>query len=122
MSETQQINYFLILDIYKGFRSNAIYFLNSLTALLLALLRSRLSDPALLSHHSCLDQKRVSTGSTGGPFFTFQRPVTSELGVKAVIGRSDLSNFRKLIKSLTECGPLEKGMANHFSILALRTT
>ena len=22
---------------------------------------------------------------------------------------------------LTECGPLEKGMANHFSILALRT-
>ena len=23
--------------------------------------------------------------------------------------------------SLTECGPLEKGMANHFSILALRT-
>ena len=121
MSETQQINYFLILDIYKGFRINAIYFLNSLTALLLALLRSRLSDPALLSH-SCLDQKRVSTGSTGGPFFTFQRPVTSELGVKAVIGRLDLSSFRKLIKSLTECGPLEKGMANHFSILALRTT
>ena len=24
-------------------------------------------------------------------------------------------------KGLTECGPLEKGMANHFSILALRT-
>ena len=24
-------------------------------------------------------------------------------------------------KDLTECGPLEKGMANHFSILALRT-
>ena len=24
-------------------------------------------------------------------------------------------------RSLTECGPLEKGMANHFSILALRT-
>ena len=23
-------------------------------------------------------------------------------------------------KGLTECGPLEKGMANHFSILALR--
>ena len=23
-------------------------------------------------------------------------------------------------KDLTECGPLEKGMANHFSILALR--
>ena len=25
------------------------------------------------------------------------------------------------ISILTECGPLEKGMANHFSILALRT-
>ena len=24
-------------------------------------------------------------------------------------------------RGLTECGPLEKGMANHFSILALRT-
>ena len=24
-------------------------------------------------------------------------------------------------RDLTECGPLEKGMANHFSILALRT-
>ena len=24
-------------------------------------------------------------------------------------------------RRLTECGPLEKGMANHFSILALRT-
>ena len=24
-------------------------------------------------------------------------------------------------RNLTECGPLEKGMANHFSILALRT-
>ena len=26
-----------------------------------------------------------------------------------------------LSRHLTECGPLEKGMANHFSILALRT-
>ena len=25
------------------------------------------------------------------------------------------------LRDLTECGPLEKGMANHFSILALRT-
>ena len=25
-------------------------------------------------------------------------------------------------RGLTECSPLEKGMANHFSILALRTT
>ena len=24
-------------------------------------------------------------------------------------------------RGLTECGPLEKGMANHFSILALKT-
>ena len=24
-------------------------------------------------------------------------------------------------RDLTDCGPLEKGMANHFSILALRT-
>ena len=24
-------------------------------------------------------------------------------------------------RDLTECGPMEKGMANHFSILALRT-
>ena len=30
-----------------------------------------------------------------------------------------LSNF--FMRDLTECGPLEKGMANHFSILALRT-
>ena len=28
---------------------------------------------------------------------------------------------RSLWRGLTECGPLEKGMANHFSILALRT-
>ena len=26
-----------------------------------------------------------------------------------------------MVGDLTECGPLEKGMANHFSILALRT-
>ena len=26
-----------------------------------------------------------------------------------------------LVERLTECGPLEKGMANHFSILTLRT-
>jgi len=26
-----------------------------------------------------------------------------------------------VLTGLTECGPLEKGMANHFSILALRT-
>ena len=39
-----------------------------------------------------------------------------------------LSNSMKLShahgswwRDLTECGPLEKGMANHFSILALRT-
>ena len=29
---------------------------------------------------------------------------------------------RSWCRGLTECGPLEKGMANHFSILALRTT
>ena len=107
------INNFLILDIYKGFRSNVIYFFNSLTALLLALPRNRLSDLALLSDHSCLDLKRVSTGPTGGPIFTHQRPVNPEPEAKAVTGRSDLSNFRKLIKGLTECGSLEKGMANH---------
>ena len=28
---------------------------------------------------------------------------------------------RVMMRGLTECGPLEKGMANHFSILALRT-
>ena len=28
---------------------------------------------------------------------------------------------RLMVQRLTECGPLEKGMANHFSILALRT-
>ena len=28
---------------------------------------------------------------------------------------------RVMVRDLTECGPLEKGMANHFSILALRT-
>ena len=27
-----------------------------------------------------------------------------------------------MVDSVTECGPLEKGMANHFSILALRTS
>ena len=26
-----------------------------------------------------------------------------------------------MVRDLTECGPLEKGMANHFSLLALRT-
>ena len=33
-----------------------------------------------------------------------------------VLLKPGLENF----KHLTECGPLEKGMANHFSILALR--
>ena len=28
---------------------------------------------------------------------------------------------RVMLERSTECGPLEKGMANHFSILALRT-
>ena len=30
-------------------------------------------------------------------------------------------NIQPWWRGLTECGPLEKGMANHFSILALRT-
>ena len=30
------------------------------------------------------------------------------------------NNLPKVNKDLTECGPLEKGMASHFSILALR--
>ena len=32
-----------------------------------------------------------------------------------------LSDQCKEIEGKTECGPLEKGMASHFSILALRT-
>ena len=32
-----------------------------------------------------------------------------------------LTTGRSWLRGLTECGPLEKGMANHFSILALRT-
>ena len=38
-----------------------------------------------------------------------------------------LGEFQELVmdrswwRGLTECGPLEKGMGNHFSILALRT-
>jgi len=33
---------------------------------------------------------------------------------------SRLSLARSWWRDLTECGPLEKGMANHFSILALK--
>ena len=33
----------------------------------------------------------------------------------------DLLAVQRTLKSLTECGPLGKGMANHFNILALRT-
>ena len=52
---------------------------------------------------------------------------------KKKVGSSILSRFKPFIlkslpktggswwRGLTECGPLEKGMANHFSILALRT-
>ena len=34
----------------------------------------------------------------------------------------DLLAVQRTLKSLTECGPLGKGMANHFNILALRTS
>ena len=34
---------------------------------------------------------------------------------------SGATQDRRWWRDLTECGPLEKGMANHFSILALRT-
>ena len=35
--------------------------------------------------------------------------------------RGATQDGRVMGKDLTECDPLEKGMANHFSILALRT-
>ena len=35
--------------------------------------------------------------------------------------RGATQDGRVMWRDLTECGPLEKGMANHFSILALRT-
>ena len=35
--------------------------------------------------------------------------------------RGATQDGRIMVERLTECGPLEKGMANHFSILALRT-
>ena len=35
--------------------------------------------------------------------------------------REATQDKRVMWRGLTECGPLEKGMANHFSILALRT-
>ena len=34
---------------------------------------------------------------------------------------SGATQDRWVMRGLTECGPLEKGMASHFSILALRT-
>ena len=43
-----------------------------------------------------------------------------------VVNKAEIDVFLELssffmIQQMTECGPLEKGMANHFSILALRT-
>ena len=45
--------------------------------------------------------------------------VDAEKFLKKFVGplKTDESWWR----GLTECGPLEKGMSNHFSILALRT-
>ena len=46
--------------------------------------------------------------------------VDAEKFLKKFVGplKTDESWWR----GLTECGPLEKGMSNHFSILALRTS
>ena len=41
--------------------------------------------------------------------------------VKLSHTRGATRDGRVMWRDLTECGPLEKGMANHFSILALRT-
>ena len=39
----------------------------------------------------------------------------------AAVKRYPMNKLCSWWRGLTECGPLEKGMANHFSILALRT-
>ena len=41
--------------------------------------------------------------------------------MKLSLARGATKTGRSWWRDLTECGPLEKGMANHFSILALRT-
>lgn len=61
----------------------------------MASLTSKLSDPALLSHHSCLDQKSAYL-TKRWPDFTYPRPRTPQLGAKVETGRFDLSDFGKL--------------------------
>ena len=73
-------------------------------------------DNPLLCHYFCYYVKRVYDDE----MFTIGDTLTCSYGG---LGKeiSDLQSLRAVIQSLTECGPLEKGMANHFSILALRT-
>ena len=59
------------------------------------------------------------------------KPYSQKTSQSNHIGTTVLSNSMKLshatqdgqvmVRDMTECGPLKKGMANHFSILALRT-
>ena len=59
------------------------------------------------------------------------KPYSQKTSQSNHIGTTVLSNSMKLshatqdgqvmVRDMTECGPLKKGIANHFSILALRT-
>ena len=42
-------------------------------------------------------------------------------GVALIVNERVQNAVLDVMSKMTECGPLEKGMANHFSILALRT-
>ena len=84
---------------------------------------------SLLQHHSSkaliLWPSAFFTVQLSHPYMTTGKTIA--LTRWSFVGKvmSLLFNMPKMNRSwwrgLTECGPLEKGMANHFSILALRT-
>ena len=73
-------------------------------------------DKPLLCHYFCYYLK----WSYDNEMLTIGDTLTCSYGG---LGKeiSDLQPLRAVLQSPTECGPLEKEMANQFSILALRT-
>ena len=80
-----------------------------------------------LSLHSCSSKAQLLLLTLDEGYLLTAAPPDLELGVvplsppapvqPLLLGRG----VAPLSRRLTECGPLEKEMANHFSILALRT-
>lgn len=82
---------------YKGFGSSTkLFCLTEPNSPCFPWLRRRHHGPAPLSHHSCLDLRGLSVWPKGSPISTCQKLKTPQLGTKGGMGRSELSDFRKL--------------------------